>query len=149
MNKYHQLFSGIGKVKVDPIHIHLNDPKKPPVVQKLRPVALHLLEPHRQHKQELVAEGVIEEPSQSDHTIGRVSNMVIASNKWDPSKIRLTLDTRHMEDYILQAHFPFPKLEQLSHRFSGSNQFSVLDMSHVFHQLELDEESSKLLFLPP
>ena len=96
VDKYPQVFSGIGKVKVDPIDIHKNEPKKPLIVQKLRPVALYLLQLLRQHLQELVLEGVIEGPLPSDHAVGWVSNMVIESKCWDPSNIALTLDTRHM-----------------------------------------------------
>ena len=70
--------------------------------------------------------------------------MVIESKKWDPSKIRLTLDTRMMGDFILQTHFPILTSEQLHHEFAGSDRFSVLDMNHAPHQIELDQESQKL-----
>ena len=70
--------------------------------------------------------------------------MVIEAKKWDPTKIRLTLDTRLMGDSIKQTHFPIPTPEQLRHEFSGSDRFSMLDLNHAFHQMELDEESSKL-----
>ena len=49
-----------------------------------------------------------------------------------------------MGDNILQTHFPMPTPEQLRHEFNGSDRFSVLDLNHAFHQLELDEESKKL-----
>ena len=41
VGKHPKIFSGIGKIKVDPIHIYLNAEKKKPTVQKQRPVALH------------------------------------------------------------------------------------------------------------
>ena len=52
------------------------------------------------HLNELL-EGIIEGPVPSEDATGWVSNMVIESKKWDPSKIRLTLDTRMMGDFIL------------------------------------------------
>ena len=96
VDKYPAVFSGIGKVKLKPIHIHLKENNKTPVAQKLRPVALHLMEPLRKHLEELVAGDVIEGPLDSEFAVGWVSNMSIEAKKWDPSRIRLTLDTRMM-----------------------------------------------------
>ena len=59
-------------------------------------------------------------------------------------EILLTLDTRRMGDLIKQVHFPIPTSKQLRHEFAGSDRFSVIDMNHAFHQMELDMESSKL-----
>ena len=115
-----------------------------PIAEKLRPVALNLMEPLRNHLDELVKGDVIEGPLGSEFAVGWVLNMVIESKKWDPSRIRLTLDTRRMGDLIKQVHFPIPTSEQLRHEFAGSDRFSVIDMNHAFHQMELDMESSKL-----
>ena len=49
VDRYLHVFTGRGKVKLPPIHINIIDTKKEPVVQKLRPVALHLMEPLRAH----------------------------------------------------------------------------------------------------
>ena len=112
LDEYPELFRGIGKVKTEPIHVHTVEGRKP-VAQKLRPVALHLMEPLKKHLEELKEEGVIEGPLGSEHATGWVSNMVIEAKKWDPSKIRVTLDTRLMGDSILKTHFPMPTPEQL------------------------------------
>ena len=47
-------------------------------------------------------------------------------------------------DFIKQTHFPRSTLEQLRHKFSGSDHFSTLDLNHTFHQMEIDEQSSRL-----
>ena len=107
VDKYPQVFQGIGKVKIDPIHIHLKDKKVEPIAEKLRPVALNLMEPLRNHLDELVKGDVIEGPLGSEFAVGWVLNMVIESKKWDPSRIRLTLDTRRMGDLIAST-FPYP-----------------------------------------
>ena len=49
-----------------------------------------------------------------------------------------------MADVIKIPHFPIPTPEQLRHKFSGGDRFSVLDLKHAFHQFEIDEESRKL-----
>ena len=77
VDKYPEVFSGIGRVKLDPIHIHRKEGGRSPVAQKLRPVALHLMEPLRKHLDELVQGGVIEGPLGSEYATGWVSNMVI------------------------------------------------------------------------
>ena len=144
VDRYPGVFSGIGRIKLDPIHIHRKEGGRSPVAQKLRPVALHLMEPLKKHLDELVEGGVIEGPLGSEYATGWVSNMVIVAKKWDPSKIRVTLDTRLMADSIMQTHFPIPTPEQLRHEFRGSDRFTMLDLNHAFHQMELDEESSKM-----
>ena len=50
-------------------------------VQKLRPVALHLMEPLRMQLKDLLEADVMEGPLPSEDATGGVSNMVIESNK--------------------------------------------------------------------
>ena len=57
--KYPQIFSGIGWIKVDLIHIYLKDYKEKPIIQKQRPVVLHLIELLKSHLKELVEGDVI------------------------------------------------------------------------------------------
>ena len=52
LDSYPDLFVGIGKIKTEPIHVHTVEGRKP-VAQKLRPVAMHLMEPLRKHLEEL------------------------------------------------------------------------------------------------
>ena len=49
-----------------------------------------------------------------------------------------------MADVVKTVHFTIPTSDQLRHQFRGSDCFSVLDLNHVFHQLELDESSKDL-----
>ena len=114
------------------------------VQQKKKPVALHLMKTLRNHQEELLKGDVIEEPLSSEDATGWVSNMVIESKKWDPSKIRLMLDTQMMDDFIFQTHFPIPTSEKLQHEFGGSDKFLVLDLNHAFHQMELDQVSQRV-----
>ena len=64
------------------------------------------------HLNELLKGDVIERPLPSEDATGWVSNMVIENKKWDTSKIRLTLDTWMMGDFILWTHFHIPTYEQ-------------------------------------
>ena len=150
LGEFKPLFEGIGKARIAPIHIYTKKGRKP-VAQKQRTVAHHYLEPLRKHLDELLTGDVIEGPLGSEHASGWVSNVVITGKKYDAgaseeerSKIRVNLDMRLMADVIQTPHFPIPTPEQLRPRFKGSDRFSILDLNHAFHQLEIDEESRKL-----
>ena len=145
--EFRPIFHGIGRAALDPIHIHAKAGVQP-VAQKQRPVAQHFMEPLRRHLDELLDADVIEGPLGSEHATGWVSNIVITAKKYTPdnklSDIRMTLDTRSMQGAVKMVHFPIPTVEQLRHQLQGSDRFSVVDMTHSFHQLEIDEESRKL-----
>ena len=143
IKEYSMLFKGIGKAKIEPIHIYTKKGREP-VAQRQRPVARHYMEPLKKHLEELLQGDVIEGPLGSEHATGWVSNVVITGKAWDKDRIRMNLDTRLMADNVKQTHFPIPTCEQLRHEFQGSNRFSALDLNHAFHQLEIDEESRKL-----
>ena len=64
--KYPEVFSGIGKVKLKLIYKHITEVKRTLVAQRLRPVALHLMEPMRNHLEELIKGDVIEGPLGSE-----------------------------------------------------------------------------------
>ena len=141
--KYADVFKGLGLAKVEPIHIQV-DPDVKPVQQKPRPIAVHYAEKFKAHIAELKEAGVVSGPLGSEYARGWISNPVISGKKWDASKIRVTLDTRHMSKAVTSTHFPIPTWQELRHNFSGSDRYSVLDMNHAFHQFPMDDETKKL-----
>ena len=46
--------------------------------------------------------------------------------------------------HIKQNRHPIPVIEDLSHKLSGEERFTELDLSHAYTQLELDEDLKKL-----
>ena len=108
-----------------------------------------MMEPLRMHLKELLDADVIEGPLPLEDATGLMSNMVIESKKWNPSKIRLTLDIRMMGAFILQTHYPIPTSKQLCHEFAESDRLTILDLNHAFHRMKLDLESQKLFVLRP
>ena len=141
--EFRDLFTGVGRAKVDPIHIFM-DPNVKPTQQKQRKVALHFILRLKKHSEELEAPGVVSGPLKSDDATGWVSNPVITAKKWDEQAIRVNLDLRNMEKAVRPTHFPMPTSEDLRHRFKGSDRFSLIDLNHAFHQFPLDEESKNL-----
>ena len=142
-SKYPAVFNGLGRAKVEPIHIEI-DPSVRPVQQKQRRIALKYKERFRKHLEELKAEGVIEGPLKSKFATGWISNPVITSKSYTDKKIRVNLDTRPMADAVKTTKFPIPTPSELRHDFFGSDRFSSLDMNHAFHQFELSPASKDL-----
>lgn len=59
-------------------------------------------------------------------------------------------DCRLCGDYKLTVHrfstlkqYPIPKVEDLMAVLSGGRQFTKLDMSHVYQQIQMDNQSKK------
>ena len=83
------------------------------------------MESLRNRLNELLDAVVIVGPLLSEDAMGWISKMVTESKIWDP-KIRLTLDTRMMGDFILQTNLSIPTSEHLRHEFAGSDRFSFV-----------------------
>ena len=56
--RFPELFTGVGRAKVEPIHIYM-DPSVKPIQQKQRKVALHFQQRLREHLDELQVAGVL------------------------------------------------------------------------------------------
>ena len=139
------LFKGIGKAKVPPVHFTVKKGAKP-VTQKLRPVPANLMSKLKENLDKFVDEDVIEGPLGPEHGTGWLHNLVITTKKWDPSKIRVTLDTRALNKVLEKGEYPIPTAEQLRHSFADSDRFSSIDCNHAFFQFALDEESQELFY---
>ena len=107
VNKFPDLFRGVGRAKMDIINIFM-DPKVNPMQQKQRKVALHFIPRLKKHLEELKAAGVVTGPLKSEDATGWVSNPLITTKKWDEHAIRVNLDLRNMEKSVRPTHFPMP-----------------------------------------
>jgi hypothetical protein len=105
--KFPDLFTGLGRAKVEPVHIEV-DPKVKPIQQKRRTIALHYVDRLKKHLVELKKEGVISGPLGSEWARGWICNPVITGKKWDKDKIRVNLDTRTMKEAVKTSKFPIP-----------------------------------------
>ena len=139
VDKFPELFEGIGQAKVSPVHISIKE-NIHPVTQKQRPVPIHLLQPLQDKLDAFVKEGVIDGPLGPEHATGWVHNVVLSGKRWDPNQIRLNLDMRPMNGAVVKNQFSIPTPEQLRHNFRGSDWFLVMDMNDSCHQFPLDEE---------
>ena len=54
---------------------------------------------------------------------------------------RLTIDLRLVNKSIIRHHYPMPKVQDLLAQFSDSKNFSKLDMTKGYWQIELTDET--------
>ena len=104
-DEFPDLFTGLGRAKVEPVHIEV-DPRVKPVQQKRRNIALHYVDRLREHLAELKREGVISGPLGPEWAKGWICNPVITGKKWDKEKIRVNLDTRTMKEAVKNIQVP-------------------------------------------
>lgn len=115
-----------------------------PIRQPLRRIPINLEERVKQEIDKLESMGIIERCEDGEW----ISAMVVCLKKGN--KIRLCLDLRQVNRAILKEDFPIPTIEELLSRVKGSKIFSTIDLTMAFHQVEVDEESSKLTtFITP
>lgn len=64
--------------------------------------------------------------------------------------IRICLNPQHLNSQLVRSHCMLPTTEEIFSRIAGSCCFSTLDAKQGFHQVPLDDKSSKLVgFLTP
>ena len=77
---------------------------------------------------------------------------VVCVDKPDGS-IRLCLDPKDLNVVIKREHYPLPLVDDITANCTGATVFSTLVAEKAFYQIQLDEESSKLLtfnnLIPP
>ena len=149
-HEFEDIFKGMGKYQGEPVKIEIPD-NISPIIQPLRRIPLHYVQPLKDHLAEMIKEDVIEGPLAEEEEGSWISNLVITDKKWDGAQeegrrtqIRANLDLCPLNTFIYQTHEPIPTPEELRHNLKGSTKYSSLDMIHSFHQFELQEEAKKL-----
>ena len=92
----------------------------------------------------MVDEDIIEGPLETEEPGTYIGNLVITDKKWDPQRIRVTLDCQQVNKDIYQTHEPIPTTEELQHKLEGSNHFSVIDITNCYYQFKIEPEARKL-----
>ena len=63
---------------------------------------------------------------------------------WDSDKIRLNIDTKLMNKWVVETKYPIPTPEELQHKFKGSDMFTTLDGRDSFFNFGLNHKSQDL-----
>ena len=143
VEQHTKLFQGVGRAKIEPIHIYMDSTVKP-TQQKQRKVAIYYLKRFERHLKELKDNEIVSGPLDSEDATGWISNPVITGKRCDSEQIRINLDLREMEKAAKPSHFLMLTSEDLQHKFEDSDTYSVLDMNHAYHQFALDKASKHL-----
>ena len=141
--EHQEIFQGMGRAKVDPIHIHM-DPTAVPVTQGKRPIPVQFKEKAAKKLQEMLDNDLIEGPLPPEEIKGWVHNMVITKKGWSEDQVRINIDTKMMNDYVIKTKIPILTTEQLRHTLEGSDKFSTLDARDAFYHFLLTEDSQEL-----
>ena len=136
-----------------PTEVHLEiDPSVPPVVHPPRKMPIALLEPAQEKLKEMEEDGIIVKVE--EHTPWVSSMLVVDKRKAKgrdmnipPSKddIRICIDPRDLNKALKRPHYPMVTVEEVATRLSGTTGFTSLDACSGYWQLQVDDESSKLL----
>ena len=126
---------GLGTVKGVTAAIHV-DPTAPPQFHKARPLPYTLQKKVERELERLESQGVIEPVQFSDWAAP-----VVPVIKGDGS-VRLCGDYKvTVNKAAKQDRYPIPRIEDLFSSLSGGKEFSKLDLSHAYQQVQLDEAS--------
>lgn len=137
IKKYHDVFNGIGKSSKR-YRICLK-PGATPVARPARRVPSILYSKLKMKLEQMVQQDII---SKVDEPREWVHNLV--STQKPNGGLRVCLDPKELNKYVVKEQFLVPTLEEVSEKLIGSEVYSVLDLREGFWQLQIDDESQKL-----
>eukprot|EP00112_Aurelia_sp_Birch-Aquarium-sp1_P025750 Seg874.6 transcript_id=Seg874.6/GoldUCD/mRNA.D3Y31 product="putative protein K02A2.6" protein_id=Seg874.6/GoldUCD/D3Y31 len=131
-------FDEIGKL-LGVQHITI-DPTVPPVVHPPRKLPIALKEKLHTELKRMVKMGIIKPVHEPTDWV----NSLVVVEKPN-GKLRICLDPKDLNKAIKRHHFHLPTTEEILASMSNAKFFTKLDASNAYWQIEVDEESSRLL----
>ena len=140
LDEFPEVFQGLGCL---PGKYHISvDPSVQPVVHPPRGIPHSKRDPLKKELDCMENVGIIEKVPLNEPA-DWVSSLVCV-DKPDGS-IRVCLDPRDLNRAIKREHYRLPLVEDITSSCAGATLFSTLDAEKAFYQIQLDEESSRLL----
>ena len=138
LSEFDDCFGELGTLQ-EKYHI-VTDPNVPPVIDACRNVPIPLRDKLKKELQRMSDLNVITKVTEPTDW---VSSLVVV---YKPSgALRVCLDPHNLNKAIKRHHHKLPTTEEILSQMSGAKHFTKLDASNAYWQIELDEESSKLL----
>jgi hypothetical protein len=138
---FFETFDCFGEIGTLPGFHHITiDPTVQPVIQPPRRIPFALQEPLQKELKKMVDMDIITpviEPTDW------VSSLVVVQKP--NGQLRICLDPRDLNKAIKREHYSLPTTEEILANMPNAKYFSKLDASKAFWQIQVDEESSKLL----
>ena len=135
VNKYGEIFNGVGKLKEFEMEIHI-DPGVKPVAQPPRRIPFQIRSKVDDKIRELEHLDIIE---RVDGPTPWVSPLVAVPKP--NGEVRVCVDMRQANQAILRERHPIPTVEETLQELHGAAVFSKLDLKWGYHQIELDPDS--------
>lgn len=137
VTEFPELFHGLGCIR-RPYSLAMKDDARPTIMPP-RKVPHALRAPLKQELARMVSQGIIckmEEPSDW------VSPLVLIMKK--NGRMRICLDPRYINRSLKREHYQLPSREEIEAELAGAVMFTKLDANSGFHQIPLDEDTSKI-----
>ena len=140
LNQYHDVFTGLGRLKVEPVKIHLREDVVP-VRRPCRRVPVAIRKQFEDEPASSVKKDVLTKLDKNEVT--EWLNSFVNMNKTD-GKLRACLDPTGLNPYIIRPVCNSYTLDKISYMLKDAEVFTVVDANKGFFQLPLHEDSKKL-----
>ena len=137
--KYDEVFTGLGKINIEPYEFKLKE-NYTPIVVPPRQVPFQLVEPLKNELNKMMKDKIITKISEPTEFV----NPLVLVKKKSGNEIRICLDPKNLNKAIRREHYKIPTFEELTHKINGSKYFTTLDANKGFWQIALSESASKL-----
>ena len=141
LSKYHKVFTGLGRLKVTPVKIHLK-PGVKPQQKPCRRVPIAIRGQFKDELDSMEGQGTITKLDKNTVTPW-VNSFVNVGKKYQKS-LRVCLDPTGLNPYIIRPVCNSYTLDEISYMLKDAKVISVEDANKGFFQIPLDEESKLL-----
>ena len=140
LERFKEVFTGLGRLKVEPVKIHLTKDAKP-VRRPCRRVPIAIRGKFRDELDSLCKQKVLTKLDKNEVT--EWLNNFVNVDKEDTT-LRVCLDPSGLNPYIIRPVFNSYTLDEISYMLKDAKVFTVCDANKGFFQVPLAEESKKL-----
>lgn len=144
-DRYHNVFGDDGRMKGDPVEIKIDADAEPYHVSAARRVPYPLLNKVKAELERMEAAGIIEKITEPTPWC---SPLVVTMKK--NNQVRLCIDLRQLNRVVKRERYILPTIDDIMARLAGMKVFSKLDATGGYHQMPLNQNSTKLTtFITP
>ena len=140
LERFKEVFTGLGRLKVEPVKIHLTKDAKP-VRRPCRRVPIAIRGKFKDELDSLCKQKVLTKLDKNEVTDWL--NSFVNVDKEDTT-LRVCLDPSGLNPYIIRPVFNSYTLDEISYMLKDAKVFTVCDANKGFFQVPLAEESKKL-----
>ena len=138
LHEYSDVFQGLGCLPGE-YNIQLQDNSKP-VIHPPRKIPFAQRNKVKKELNRMVKDGVIEAVKEPSDWV----NSIVVAEKPNKKDVRICLDPRDLNKYIMREHYPMKTVEEVAATVEGATVFSVLDASSGFWQIKLKKDCTNL-----